>query len=132
MSGGVYTVRQADTGRQPQPDCTALRLWRSCFSQGCVVCMCARATQTHLMAGWLAFLPYSVIMALLQGCSALPAPYFHRVGPAAAEVMHLLPGHLAQTLNLRANHQGKCAPTSAACKCYGGKKIYQLHLGSVS
>ena len=51
LPAAVYTVRASGGVVFHRP------LWYACAS---------RPTQTHLMAGWLAFLPLSVIMALLQ------------------------------------------------------------------
>lgn len=57
-------------------------VWYACASQ---------PTQTYLMAGWLAFLPRSVIMALLQA-SRLCSPYisipWQGGGPACVEGVH--------------------------------------------
>lgn len=66
-----------------------------------------RPTQTHLMAGWLAFLARSVIVALFQALStSLPRHPDHHQPVSTQTGSHPSPGRLAQTLIVRTNRHG--------------------------
>lgn len=103
----VYTVRAG--GRS---------LWRSLFFTRAMWYVCAaRPTQTHLTAAWLAFLPHSVIMALLWANRLLfpRGNDLQRAGSASVKGPHFPPGHLAQPLiSTITHHQAKmCTKNSS-------------------
>lgn len=64
-------------------------VWYACVSQ---------PTPIHLMGAWLAFLPHSVIMALLQ--DSLLGFLWRRRHVLTETSLHFSPGHSAQTLIL--------------------------------
>lgn len=89
-----------------EPACCSIHsqsLWRSCFSQAFVVCMCvpAHSDPPH---GWLVGIPASLCnYGSSPSLSALLSLHRHilkRVGPAS----HFPPGQLAQALILTITH----------------------------
>lgn len=80
-------------------------LWRSCFSQACVVCMCV-AAHSDPPHGWLVGIPASLCnYGFSPGLSALPVRLSsNKARPVPIHVARISPGHLAQALILTITH----------------------------